>query len=92
MNKTYINKYGEIVNKSFKDIKKETGKKISWSLINNIQVNDMSKSEKIFLAKYDLQPNIFNVANLRVYGYIFLYPASISRALKNGAIDKRESV
>jgi hypothetical protein len=81
----FLNLNGEIVTKSPKDLG------TTWIVMNTIQTDyPMTKEEKLFLEKYGLQTTIFNVANLRHFGYIQLYPYWVDIALSHGAIDRRE--
>jgi hypothetical protein len=84
MKQNYLNKYGEVVSKKFKDLG------TSWTKINMYNCSSMTKEEKEFLERYGLQPTIFNVANLRELGHIHLTEHFVKVVLKNGAIDKRD--
>lgn len=81
MKKAYLNKNGEVVLKSFKDLN------TSWMAINSYYVDRMTKEENEFLKKYGLRPTIFNVSNLREIGHIYL--TSVDFVLKCGAVDCR---
>jgi hypothetical protein len=81
MKRTYLNKYGRIVKLSHKELG------ASWTQINEAQVKYMDKDEKEFLEKYGLKPTIFNVANLRKYGHIYLTEHDIKVVREHGAIE-----
>lgn len=84
MKRAYLNRNGEVVLKSMKELG------TTWEKINNYQVSDMTKEEKNFLKKYGLKTTIFNVANLRRLGYIHLPKHYIGVVLKHGAVDRRD--
>ena len=86
----YFNKHGEVVEKSHKEIEAETGEYHSWYSMHELNTDYCSKSTSLFLKKYGLVPTVFNVANLNVYGYIYLTGHYIDVVLKHGAIDLRK--
>ena len=85
MKQNYLNKYGEVVTKTFKELG------TSWFKINNYRADTITKKEHEFLKKYGLKPTVFNVANLRELGHIHLTEHFVKVVLKNGGIDKRDN-
>ena len=85
MKRTYLTKNGTVELLHHKQIK------ASWLQMHNAQVDYVSKKEQDFLHKYGLKTTIFNVANLRKYGYVHLYPSFIKIVLNKGAVDKRKN-
>ena len=83
MKNTYLNRKGEVVSLSFKEVG------ASWRQMNEARVDTAKKEEIEFLKKYGLKPTIFNVSNLRLFEHIHLYPHFVEVVLEHGAIDKR---
>lgn len=83
MSKRYfLNKDGEVVKLHFRDIG------TSWVEMSTNYACVVTKDEMDFLDKYGLNATIFNVANLRSHGCIYLTPHYVNVVLKHGAIDK----
>jgi len=80
---TYLNKNGEVVRKSFKDIG------ATWEKMNEARVDYATKQEVDYLKKYGLRPTIFNVSNLRKFGHVQLPEHYVNVVLNHGAKDKR---
>ena len=89
----FLNNKGEVVNKTLKAIKEETGKPISWSLMHDINKHDCrTKEDKIkhdYLIKYLGKVSVFDWNNFKEWGYLHLFPHFQELAIKNGAKDKR---
>jgi hypothetical protein len=82
----YLNSYGEVVTKTFKELG------TTWDKINNYKCSyPLTKEEKLFFERYGLRPTIFNVANLRKIGHIHLPSFFIQVCLEHGAVDKRRN-
>jgi len=84
MYQNYLNKYGEVVTKTFAELG------TTWTKINMYYARSVTKEEKEFLERYGLQTTIFNVANLREIGHVYLTNYYTGLVLKHGAIDKRK--
>ncbi len=79
----FLNKNGEVVRRQLKDIG------ATWEKMNTLNVEQMTKEEKEYLERYGLRTTIFNVANLRTYGHVQLFPHYVAVCLAHGAVDKR---
>lgn len=85
MYKNYLNRNGEIVTKTFKELK------TTWTKMNEYKCGYGVMHEEIkLLEKYGLQPTIFNVANLRELDHIYLTEHYVKVCLEHGAVDHRE--
>ena len=86
----YLNKHGQIVKKTMKQIKAETGKPISWELMHQITKHKVTnKQEYEYLKKYLGEVSVFTWNNFKQWGYVQLYPHWQEVAIKNGAEDLR---
>ena len=93
MNLTFLNRSGEVVNLTLKQLSILVGRKVTWEKINNANLPDSAvidaTIEVDFLNKYGLNSTIFNVANLRLFGHVQLPKYYIDVVLKQGATDRR---
>lgn len=83
MKLTFLNRHGQVVNKTLKEVG------TTWERMNNVRVDYVTKEEKEYLERYGLQTTIFNVANLRKYGYVQLPAHYVMVVLQHGAVDMR---
>jgi hypothetical protein len=84
MKRTYLNRYGQIVKISHKELG------ASWTQMNEAHVSSVTKEEKDYLEKYGLKTTIFNVANLRKYDHVYLTEHYVKVALEHGATMRDE--
>jgi hypothetical protein len=85
MYKNYLNRNGEIVTKTFKELK------TTWTKMNEYKCNYGGMLDEIaFLKKYGLQPTIFNIANLRKLDHVYLTEHYVKVCLEHSAKDLRE--
>jgi len=84
MYKNYLNRNGEIVTRTFKQLN------TTWTKMNEYMVKYSTKEEVDFLKKYGLQPTIFNVANLRKLDHVYLTEHYVKVCLEHGAVDHRK--
>ena len=93
MKYTYLSINGDIETLNLKEIKKRSGKNISWDLINSLNKHKCD-SQKVkdyynFIKKYLGKVSVCDFNNLMEWDYIQLYPHFVKLAIKNGAIDRR---
>lgn len=93
MSQTFLNMNGELENLSYKEITRRTGKKISWSAMNEINKHKCYTQEDrdlyLVVKKYVGKVTVFDFNNMMEWGHLFLYPHFIELAIKNGAKDLR---
>jgi len=93
MKLNYLNKYGEIETLSMQEIKKRTGKNISWELMHNISEHkcctQQDKKDYEYLKKYLEKVSVFDWNNFKEWGFVQVYEHFVNIAIKNGAVDKR---
>lgn len=87
----FLGKDGCIRKLNLGQVKNAYGVKASWDRMHCLACDiPLNRGEKEFFEKYGLQPTIFNVANLREYGQVHLYPYYVQVALDRGARDLRD--
>jgi hypothetical protein len=89
----YLNDKGEIETLTMKEIKKRTGKSVSWELMNTINKHKVEtsgdKKDYEYLKHYLGKVTVFDFNNFKEFRLLQLYPFYQELAIKNGAIDKR---
>jgi len=87
----FIDKYGRVITGTYKALMKEYNVKgLSWSKMHELTCDyGLTRTEKEFFNKIGVKTVIFNVANLREFGFFHIYPLILaeSNLLENELIE-----
>lgn len=77
----YVTKEKEVITGTYKALmQKYHLKGLSWAKMHELRtVAPLSREEKLFFDEIKVSPTIFNVANLRKWGFFHIYPLIIAK-------------
>ncbi len=78
----FIDKNGRVITGTYKALMKRYGVKgLSWSNMHKLRCSGgLTKEEHNFFKGINVETTIFNVANLREYGFFHIYPLILKKS------------